>query len=459
MDINEQRVKELLSKGEGLELEFKACTDKLSGSVYETVCAFLNRQGGTILLGVQDHGDVQGVNPGRVKQLTADFVTGINNPQKLHPPTYCPISAIEVEDRTLLHVFVPVGSQVHRCNGRIYDRNGDADLDITNDQSAVLSLYQRKQAAYSENKVFPHVQPKHLRADLIDRCRRIAANSRGTHPWADMSDVDLLRSAQLLQTDPNSNKRGVTLAGIMLLAPDDVILRACPAHRTDLILRKEDTDRYDDRDLVRTNLIESYDRILAFASRHLPDPFYSEGDERVSLREIIFREVASNTLVHREYTSGEGSRMIIEYGKATIENPNRPHGHGLLDPATARPFLKNPFIAAFFREIQRAEELGSGMRKLNRYCEKYGNDSPQLIEGDIFRTIIPVPEFDAGGRVERDADSIADMLHDKQMGPYSELLAVGWRFHEFAAQPVGGVVLVRNGEQVTITRSGEIVRH
>ena len=44
-------------------------------------------------------------------------------------------------------------------------------------------------------------------------------------------------------------------------------------------------DRYDDRDLVRTNLIESYGRILAFIQKHLPDPFYLEGIERRSLRD------------------------------------------------------------------------------------------------------------------------------------------------------------------------------
>ncbi len=52
--------------------------------------------------------------------------------------------------------------------------------------------------------------------------------------------------------------------------------------------------RYDDRELVRTNLIESYDRILAFVQKHLPDPFYLEGIEHRSLRDAIFREVASN---------------------------------------------------------------------------------------------------------------------------------------------------------------------
>jgi len=179
----------------------------------------------------------------------------------------------------------------------------------------------------------------------------------------------------------------------MLFGTDELILQVSPAHRTDLILRKVNIDRYDDRDLVRTNLIESYDRILAFIKKHLPDPFYLEGTERRSLRDIIFREVASNMLIHREYASGAASRLIIEYGKVVTDNPSRPHGFGPINLDTAIPYQKNPTISAFFRVIDRADELGSGMRKMMLYGKKYGGINPQLIEGDNFRMVIAVPEF------------------------------------------------------------------
>jgi predicted HTH transcriptional regulator len=79
-----------------------------------------------------------------------------------------------------------------------------------------------------------------------------------------MQDIDLIKSAQLYEPHPETGKMGITLAGVMLLGTDDLILKVCPPHRTDLILRKVNVDRYDDRDLVITNLIDSYDRILDF---------------------------------------------------------------------------------------------------------------------------------------------------------------------------------------------------
>ncbi len=77
---NEERLMETIRRGEGLDLKFKACRQGLSRDVYDTVCAFLNRHGGTILLGVSDTGEVTGIGPDVVAQMKKDFVSTINKP-------------------------------------------------------------------------------------------------------------------------------------------------------------------------------------------------------------------------------------------------------------------------------------------------------------------------------------------------------------------------------------------
>ena len=49
-------------------------------------------------------------------------------------------------------------------------------------------------------------------------------------------------------------------------------------------------------------------------------------------------------------------------------------------------------IAGVFKEIGLADELGSGVRKLFRYCKLYSGRDPELIENDIFRFILPLSE-------------------------------------------------------------------
>lgn len=150
-------------------------------------------------------------------------------------------------------------------------------------------------------------------------------------------------------------------------------------------------DRYDDRDDIRTNLIESYGRIMAFVREHLPDKFYQEGEQRISLRDRIFREVVGNLLIHREYANAFPAKLIIEKDSVLAENWNRPHDGGVIDPANFSPYPKIPVIAKFFKEIGRVDELGSGVRNTFKYCGIYTpGTKPEFIEEDIFKTIIPL---------------------------------------------------------------------
>ena len=91
----------------------------------------------------------------------------------------------------------------------------------------------------------------------------------------------------------------------------------------------ENLDRYDDRDDIRTNLIDSYDRLMAFIAKHLPDKFYLEGTTSISLRDRLFREVVSNLLIHRAYSNAFPAKLIIEKDRVYTENWSHAHGWGL----------------------------------------------------------------------------------------------------------------------------------
>ncbi len=113
-----------------------------------------------------------------------------------------------------------------------------------------------------------------LKNDLIQHCRKIAVIRDQNHSWGSMTDEELVKSARLFQKDWQTGKEDFTLASILLLGKDDVILSALSHHRTDAILRKINIDRYDDRDFITNNLIESYDRLMAFAEKHLPNTLF-----------------------------------------------------------------------------------------------------------------------------------------------------------------------------------------
>jgi len=130
---------------------------------------------------------------------------------------------------------------------------------------------------------------------------------------------------------------------------------------------------------------------MSFVAKHLPDKFYTEGDQRKSLRTAIFREVVANLIVHREYTNAQPSTFIIYVDKVETENANNPHGVGNLSVDNFSPFPKNPLIAKFFIQLGRVDELGSGVINVNKFIKEYsGQDNPTFIEGETFKMTIPL---------------------------------------------------------------------
>lgn len=380
--------------GETIAVEFKRCGNGIESDVYETVCSFLNRFGGDLFLGVLDDGRVVGVPEKAAPDLVKNFISTISNPLLFSPTIYLVPEIIIYEGKTIIHIHISPSAEVHSYKKAIYDRVDDADVKVTA-TAQIAQMYIRKQEIFTERKIYPYVKLEDLRLDILPRLRVMAANNFGgqEHPWIVMSDEELLKSARLYGTDRVTGEQGFNLAAVMLLGKDDVIMDVVPAYSTDALLRRVNVDRYDDREIVQTNLIESYERLMEFARKHLLDKFYLEGDQRKSLRNIITREMIANTLIHREYTSSYQAKFVIEDHRMYVENANRSARYGLITPDSMEPNPKNPKIAAFFRNIGYADQLGSGVRNLFKYSKYYSGKEPEFHEGDVFRIIVPLDDF------------------------------------------------------------------
>jgi predicted HTH transcriptional regulator len=209
--MTEEQIRRLINNGEDYTTEFKECTNALGDSVYETVCSFSNRYGGYMLLGVHDSGEILGVNPKSVTNLKKNFVTTLNNPNKISPTLLLSLSEIEVDGRIILYVYIPTTSQVEFCSGRLFDRNFDSDVDITNSGELAAQLISRKSGEFSERKIFPYATLDDLRLELIPVAKQLALSRNEKHPWKDMSDMEFLRSAGLFEEDRMSGKKRFNL--------------------------------------------------------------------------------------------------------------------------------------------------------------------------------------------------------------------------------------------------------
>lgn len=386
-----EEMKEMINTGEKIDVEFKKSENGLNKDIYETVCSFNNRNGGHIFLGVEDKTrEIVGVNPKEVDKMKKDFTTAINNANKINPPMYLTPQDHVIDGKTIIYIRVPEGTQLRRLNGRIMDRTHEGDIDITDNAELVYKMYARKQSTFFVNKVYPNLGLEFLDFDVIRRAKKMAVSRVDNHAWTNMSEEEILRSSGLILTDPDTGKEGITLAAILLFGKDSTIMSVLPQYKTDAIFRIKDMDRYDDREVIITNLVDSFRKLMDFGKKHLNDSFVMEGDQSISARDKILREIISNILAHRDYANAYTAQFVIEKDKIFTKNSNLPHGHGELQLNKFEPFPKNPPISKVFREIGYADELGSGMRNTNKYTKMYSGGTPVFVEDNIFQIIIPM---------------------------------------------------------------------
>jgi ATP-dependent DNA helicase RecG len=241
----------------------------------------------------------------------------------------------------------------------------------------------------------------------FDFVRKRVALLNDRHPWINMSNEDILRYAKMYLRDERTGKEGYTLAAAAVFGKRNALAMACPNYKTDALCRKDDTVRYDDRDTVDCNLIQAYERLMSFVRKHTPDRFFMEGDRRISLREIIFREAIVNLLIHREFTHPYPARLTIYRETVVTENWNIPHMMGRITPENLIPYPKNPTVAGFFRELDWFEDLGSGVRNMFHYCPLYVKDKnalPVMEENDIFKLTVRYEKENAHARRITKAD-------------------------------------------------------
>ena len=146
--FSEDELRRQLRLGEDSHWEFKEI--EFAGNVPKSpsrdeladeFTAFANTDGGVVLCGVKDSGEVQGMSRAQMDALERLLVELCTD--SIKPPIRPTILRREVEEgKPFLLVAVPQGSDVHESQGSSYIRVGSTKRRMTNDER--LRLAQRR---------------------------------------------------------------------------------------------------------------------------------------------------------------------------------------------------------------------------------------------------------------------------------------------------------------------------
>lgn len=152
--MTSDKLQEIIASGEGQQVEFKRALEGVPNSVYETICAFLNRRGGHVVLGIEDSGKITGIKPENLQKFLDKLAKDTNNQQLFRPPVFLNFEPIEIEGKQLIYFYVPQAQHGHSYKGAFYDRNQDGDFELRSPEQ-IAAMFIRKSSRKTEDRVIP----------------------------------------------------------------------------------------------------------------------------------------------------------------------------------------------------------------------------------------------------------------------------------------------------------------
>ena len=367
-------VKRLIAEKECGRVEFKETTGQLERGM-ETLCAFLNGEGGTVLFGVTDKEKIIGQDVSdKTKRDIADAINRLE-PVAMLQISYAPLPDSEKK----VIVFRVEDSRLNRpfCyKGRPYMRVESATT--TMPQSKYNELLLQHEKVWHSWETYPNTDLKitDLDEEEIHKTVRLGIEY-GRLPESTGDEVPIiLEKLNLLEGGVLKNAAAVLFAKKKLVHYPQNLLRLARFRGTDKTV-------FIDNKRVHGNLFHLLDEAMAFVFRHLSLSGSTDALEREEHLEIphkAIREAVINSLCHRSYRDIGGSVAIAIYDdRVEIENPGSFPSEWDMNKIKSEHGSKphNPLIADTLYVRKVLESWGRGINLIIEECQKVNLPEPE----------------------------------------------------------------------------------
>lgn len=375
---------------ESVGFEAKLASGGVPRSIWETISAFANTDGGTIVLGLRE-AETGWVVEGLAKpeHLRQGILTSLRDRDKISAEV-CGERDVWVESvsgRQVLVVRIAPALRRDRpvyLNGdreMAYLRRGEADVRCTAHE---LDRMRREAGAeLADFEALPFLNEHDFDWDAVRRFRDLCRLAHPERPHHLHDGLKFLEIIGAWRNDRQTGTAGPTFAGIMMFGNDLAIREIRPSHLIDY--RRESATapagvRWLNRVEWSGHLFGAWESISPLLVRGLERPFRLEGayrrDEASGWQNV--REAFVNLLVHADYREHSDS-VIVHYDDGYLfRNP----GDSRLSPEElligGRSERRNPKIAEMFDHAGLADRAGSGFVRLLREWKELGYRTPRL---------------------------------------------------------------------------------
>lgn len=346
---------ELHKTGENQQLEFKESFGKETA---ETVTAFSNASGGTIMIGVDKTGNIKGVTV--TSEILKEWVNNIK--QATQPQIYPEINSYDVDGKTVVAVKVqeypikPVG-----CKGKYFIRVGASNHLVPLDEIVEMQLY-------SINSSFDSFKVQQTSADLdldlivnffgqLGNAGRITLHN---DPLVNLKKIGLLREDQL------------TFAALLLFGQ----------HQTGIhIGRFKTPDVIIDDIMIKSPLVTAVDEAMTFIKKSISLRYDFTGElrrkETWQYPLPVIRELLLNAVIHKDYRNPTDIIIKIFDNHIRFINPGELMGGLKPEDLMQGNYIaihRNKLLAEAFYLRGDIEKFGSGFFRIQSELQ----NSPEI---------------------------------------------------------------------------------
>ena len=373
-------------------LEFK---ETITNTFLKTVSAFSNYNGGTILFGVDDDGNVKGLSD--VKQACLDIENIIND--SISPqPNYT--LEIQNDDQTIKLTVKGGLQKPYLYKAKAYKRNDTATIEVDTLEFSRLVLE-------GKNISFEELPCKDQKLSFEILHRKLKENIQ-----IETFNLDTLKTLNLYDNVKGFNNAAGLLADKNHFPGIDIVKFG----ENISIIQKRET-------FENISVLDAYEKALTVFRDYYQYEVIKGVERKIieKIPEAVFREAIANALIHRVWDIDSHIRVSLFDDRIEIVSPG-----GLPVGITAEEYLsgklsvlRNRNLANVFYRLRLVEIFGTGIIRIKQlYAESLRKPDFEVSENAI-KIVLPI--FETNVNLTKDEKVIYKFLSKTMLKPISEI--------------------------------------
>ena len=375
---------ERISNGEDSFTQFKRESIPAKDLAKEFV-SFLNAEGGILIFGVDDSGEIKGLSFDEIEKLGQ--LIGNSAEQNVKPPFHPIVENIAIGESKLVIVHIPKGvsKPYATSSGDYYIKSSSDKKKIS--QEELRRLFAESKRLYADEEIVHGSDITDLDTSLFYRF----LEKDNVSVYEELRSGKLQLS-QVLENLELSRENQLTLAGNLIFGikpqkfSKSFYIDCCYFDGNDISV-----DKYISKKTIDGNLLTMFNNSLDFLKSNLisfQDGVDFNSSSTLEIDERVLTELIVNALVHRDYYIQSSIKIFIFHDRVEIISPGK-----LTNSLTVEKIKngisihRNPILNSICKNVLPYSGYGSGIKRAISINENivFEND----IEREQFICIIP----------------------------------------------------------------------